>query len=388
MICGNNHTFCINKEENVLAFGYSYIGVHGHEGTVVFSKKIPSLTHIKSIVSMSYHSVCLDNDGNVYTFGSNYAGQLGIGVDKEELQFTHIPQKVNLPPCTQISCGNFFSICLSSDGVLYSFGDNRDGQLCLGNYQDSYNSPQKVTSLTDVEFVECGGFHVFCKTFNNEIFSWGDNRCGQLGLGNTDNQNTSVKLSLPNEDVIDIKCGLSHSLILTSKKEVLSCGSNEFGQFGRMAIDYTTFQKVLSLQEITRIECGNNHSLCIDANDNLYVFGWNNEGQLGLDDYDDRYTPMKHPSLSNIIDISKGGNHTFVKTSKNEIYSFGNNEFAQLGIKTEHDNQSAPIRVFEDNEDIWFSNINKSKAKSARSILPRPSNEDDNSPPEKKQKTK
>ena len=74
---------------------------------------------------------------------------------------------------------------------------------------------------------------------------------------------------------------------------------------------------------------------------------------------------MKHPSLSNIIDISNGGLRSFVKTSNNEIYAFGNNYFSQLGIKTK-DKQITPIRVFEDNEDIWFSNINKSKAKSAR----------------------
>ena len=75
---------------------------------------------------------------------------------------------------------------------------------------------------------------------------------------------------------------------------------------------------------------------------------------------------MKHPSLSNIIDISKGGNLSFVKTSNNDIYAFGNNEYSQLGIKTENDIQITPIRVFEENEDIWKSNI-KSKAKSARS---------------------
>ena len=66
--------------------------------------------------------------------------------------------------------------------------------------------------------------------------------------------------------------------------------------------------------------------------------------------------------------FSNGGYHTFVKTSNNEIYAFGYNEYSQLGIKTEDDNQLTPIRVFEDNEDIWFSNINKSKAKSARLI--------------------
>ena len=106
--------------------------------------------------------------------------------------------------------------------------------------------------------------------------------------------------------------------------------------------------------------------MCIDSSNDLYVFGYNVYGQLGLGDTKHRYKPIKHPSLSNIIDISKGGKNTFVKTSNNEIYAFGYNNSSQLGIKTEHDNQITPIRVFEDNEDIWFSNINKSKAKSAR----------------------
>merc|ERR1712000_458473 len=95
-------------------------------------------------------------------------------------------------------------------------------------------------------------------------------------------------------------------------------------------------------------------------------FGLNMQGELGLGDTDNRNKPMKHPSLSNIIDISKGGNHSFIKTSNNEIYAFGNNMYSQLGNKTEDMCQLTPIRVFEDNEDIWFSNINKSKAKSAR----------------------
>ena len=74
----------------------------------------------------------------------------------------------------------------------------------------------------------------------------------------------------------------------------------------------------------------------------------------------------KYSLLSNIIDISNGGNHSFVKISNNEIYAFGNNENTQLGIETEHDNQITPIRVFENNEDIWCSNINSLKVKSAR----------------------
>ena len=81
-------------------------------------------------------------------------------------------------------------------------------------------------------------------------------------------------------------------------------------------------------------------------------------------------------SNEDIIDISHAANHTFVKTSNNEICAFGNNNAFLLGINIKDDKQEecqlTPIRVFEGNEDIWSSNINRSKPKSARSILPRP----------------
>merc|ERR1712100_591876 len=345
-----------------------------------------SLNHIISISVGIDNCGCLDNDGNVFTFGNNNQGKLGIG-DKD-LEYTSIPQKVNLPPCTQISCGSHFAMFLSEDGELFSFGFNQYGQLGLRNNQKrNYISPRFISSLKDVEFIECGGAHTFCKTLNNEIFCWGYNGYSQLGLENRDNQNTPILCSLlSNEDVVDIKCGYYHTLVLTSNGDVLSCGNNEYGELGRETNDnYSSFQKIEDLSEIIRIECGSSHSVCIDINNYLYIFGDNRFGQLGLGDTDKRNKPIKHPSLSNIIDISKGGDHTFIKTSNNEIYAFGNNYNSQLGIKTEHEDQFTPIRVFEDNEDIWFSNI-KSKAKSARSILPRPSNEEDNSPPKKKQK--
>ena len=370
IVCSYVFTVCINNDQNVVSFGYSHRGSHGHEEYYVFPPKIiSSLNRIISISVGNIHCACLDNDGYIFTFGNNNQGQLGN--NDVDVLYTSIPQKVDLPPCAQISCGYNFTMCLSESGEVYSFGNNENGQLGIGN-NDDYNSPQLISSLKDVEFIECGGYHTFCKTLNNEIYCWGFNSYGQLGLGNTDNQNTPILCSsLLNEDVRDIKCGYMHTLVLTSNGDVLSCGYNIDGQLGRK-IDKdhsSSFTKIEDLSEISRIECGDNHSLCIDINNQLYVFGSNKQGQLGLGDTDNRNKPIKHPSLSNIIDISKGGFHTFVKTSNNEIYAFGNNEYSQLGIKTEHGNQITPIRVFEDNEDIWFSNINKSKQKSARSII-------------------
>ena len=121
-------------------------------------KVISSLNHIISIYISDDHCVCLDNDGNVYTFGRNEYKQLRIDKD---LEHTSIPQKVNLPPCTQISCGYNFTVCLSETGEVYSFGINRNGELGIGNneksnYYPQVISPQLISSLKDVEFIEFG----------------------------------------------------------------------------------------------------------------------------------------------------------------------------------------------------------------------------------------
>ena len=370
IVCSNDFTVYINNDHNVLSFGTSTRGAHGHEEDNVFPPKIiSSLNHIISISTYGYHSICLDNNGNVYAFGNNLRGQLGFDADEP---FISIPKKVNLPPCTQISCGSTFTMCLSENGEVYSFGNNEQGQLGVGNNEESYNSPQLISSLKDVEFIECGSEHTFCKTLNNEIYSWGVNISGQLGLENNDNQNTPILCSsLSNEDVIDIKCGYEHTLVLTSNGDVLSCGNNRSGQLGRDTDrEHSASFKKLDIFEITRIACGGCHSMLLDANNDIYMFGSNLHGELGIGYTDgDDYRPMIHPSLSNIIDVSHGGSSTFVKTSNNEIYAFGNNTRSQLGFYKKSGIQFMPKHVFQGSENIWYTNLNKkSNQKSARSF--------------------
>ena len=381
-------TMCISTEGNVHSFGKFVFGGHGFKDEQVFPPKaIPALKNIKSICCGNEHSICLDLNGNVFTFGSNEHGELGIKKDNKTLFFTWEPQKIDINDVREISCGSHFNMCLLENGDLYSFGINTSGQLGHGtNLNIAY--PKKIESLKDIDLIACGENYTICKNQNNEVYTWGDNDNGQLGVSK-EKKIIKTPLICKNcpDNIIDIKCGSCHTLLLTSCKSVYSCGGNEYGQLGRKTNgNCDSFKKIDELSEIIRIECGRDHSMYIDINDTLFLCGNNFYGQLGLGDCDNRETPVQYLSQSNIIDISTGGYHTFIKTSLNEIFTFGKNNFSQLGIKTMERNIMTPVQVFKGNEDIWCSNVSKfSRMKSARSVLER-SNEEDNSPPKKKQK--
>ena len=381
IICGNGITVCISEDETVFYFGKNTLYSNVLSSNFLPPAKVPSLCNIQSISLGLEHCICLDSNGNLFTFGKNTYGQLGIGKDYNELVFSSEPIKVELPSVIQVSCSAFSNVCLTIEG-LFSFGDNRYGALGLGK-KESCNSPQLIDSLQDVEFIESGGGHHICKCLNGDIYSWGFNGYGQLGIGTDTCQNSPVKCINWPDDIVDIKCGGSHTLVLTNTQEVYSCGSNYYGELGIEEFEEefsSKLQKVNKLIDIIRIECGDNHSMCIDANGYMWVFGDNNSGELGIGGFwETLYSPKCIESLSNVTDISSKGCHVFVKTSNNEIFTFGNNFSLQLGIETEHQCQFVPIQVFQGREDIWWSNINrKSKSKSARFISERPKEENSN----------
>ena len=374
IVCGDSYfdgnTTCISKEGDVYTFGSNFAFALGSNEKSI-PKKIPCLTAIKSICCSCHHTICLDIDGIVFSFGSNDCSQLGI--DKDIVEFTYKPQIVELPGLVkQISCGEDFSICLTEKSEVFSFGDNQYGQLGHGNnfqykYPKQIQFLKHIEALKDIDFVECGSCYAICKTNCNDIYGWGYNAEGQLGVNRKNTQYKPIKCEDWPDNIIDIKCGIAHTLVLTATQEVFSCGSNEFGRLGRETnvLFSTTLEKIDTLSEIIRIECGDIHSLCIDIYHNLFVFGDNEQGQLGLGQTEETNLPIKHPSLLNIIDVSSKGDHTFVKTSNNEIYAFGDNRYTQLGTSSA-EKQLIPIQVFQGQEGIWASNSNRSRAKSAR----------------------
>ena len=149
LICDGYRTFCISKDNNCFIFGSANFNEDEEEdeeeedNQLLHPQMIPTLQNIKSMSCLEMHFLCIDNDGNVYTFPINEQGELRV--DETLLSVPHIPLRIDLPPCIEVSCGLFFSLCLSVDGLVYSFGITPYGER---SNKDSYSSiPQLIPSL-------------------------------------------------------------------------------------------------------------------------------------------------------------------------------------------------------------------------------------------------
>jgi hypothetical protein len=91
--------------------------------------------------------------------------------------------RVALPArATAISAGNSGSGALTTDGGVWAWGVNYDGQLGLGD-TDGRDAPVRLASLGEVRAISTGGSHSLALRADGSVFSWGRSDFGQLGDG-------------------------------------------------------------------------------------------------------------------------------------------------------------------------------------------------------------
>merc|ERR1712012_394561 len=174
---------------------------------------------------------------------------------------------------------------------IWAWGANNYGQLGLATVSEQENSPVKVvTSLLgeDCRQIVGGGGHTLMLCHDGSVHGTGWNHVGQLGLGHTNPVTQFTKLdpgSYGDQKIVSLAAGWDFSLLLTDHGDVYSCGSNTFGQLG-VNCDKTkmvsNFRKLPSLRNISHVSCGLRHACCIDKKGHVMTWGAGTRGQLGV----------------------------------------------------------------------------------------------------------
>lgn len=194
----------------------------------------PGATHWTQVAVRSYFSpteldlFALDNLGKLYGV---YSGTAWFSSPT----FVEIPVPTGATAWTNITAGTRFVFALADDGDLYAWGHNDRGQLGLGSKFAYYtNAPQRVAlpaGKTGWKAIAAGNLHALAITTDGQLFVSGYNGYGQLGLGaNAPDQYDFT--AVPNlTNVTAIAAGYWHSMAVANC-QVLAWGGNVSGELG------------------------------------------------------------------------------------------------------------------------------------------------------------
>jgi alpha-tubulin suppressor-like RCC1 family protein len=344
-----NHTLYRKSDGTVWAWGLNNKSQLGDLTTTNRSNPVQSgagvLSGITVVAAGNEHSLALKSDGTVWGWGSNSNGQLGNGVTAGS-QTTPV-QVSGLTNVTAIAAGVNFSLALKGDGSVWAWGYNGSGQLGDGTTTDRW-SPVQVFVAVPVA-IAAGFDHSLAMTSGGVVYSWGNNSKGQLGNGSTTNSSTPVQAgSGIIGGALAISAGNQFSVALLRNylsSYLWAWGSNSNGQLGNGTnVDSVTPVQVGLLANMTAIAAGENHAISLNGDGTVWAWGGNSNGQLGDGTTTARWTPVQVNTLTRAQGIIAGYQDSFASTTLGVTWAWGDNIYGQLGDGTTSDRWS-PVPI-------------------------------------------
>ncbi|KAM9270142.1 protein RCC2 [Morus bassanus] len=213
---------------------------------------------VRSVVSgpCAAHSLLITAEGKLWSWGRNEKGQLGHG-DTKRVEAPKLIEVLGGEAIVLAACGRNHTLALTESGSVFAFGENKMGQLGLGNQTDAVPSPTQIMyNGQPITKLACGAEFSMIMDCKGNLYSFGCPEYGQLGH-NSDGKfiaraqrieydcelvprrvaifiektKDGQILPVPNVVVRDVACGANHTLVLDSQKRVFSWG---FGGYGRL----------------------------------------------------------------------------------------------------------------------------------------------------------
>ncbi|MGG5368726.1 RCC1 domain-containing protein [Enterococcus sp. AZ196] len=284
----------IDSHGALWTWGYNHYGVQGLGlpetdylgGMRRVNFFIDNNIKLDSITAGYVNQYAITTDGELYAWGDGRNGKVGIGSTTNQW----IPQKVNLPEKVSfVATGQAHLTAVyavTESGKVYAWGyGSRTLIPWLG---ETNTTPKEIDDLTNlsqsegIKKIAVGYQHVMVLTNEGNLYVWGLNAEGQLGLGNTTTRNRPTKVTFfDDKEILDIDARFYHSMVQTNDNKIYEFGKL-YGKGMNGPRDFST-PRLLEIDTssasyspvIQKIYANDYNGYFIDQNGRTWVWGGN-----------------------------------------------------------------------------------------------------------------
>ena len=226
---------------------------------------------------------------------------------------------------------------------VFAWGGDYFGQLGLGNKHSgkTYASPRFCSFNILIKELSCGEEHSSFISFSGHVYSMGSNSEGRLGLGDKtlrSSPSPCLVEGLSNYRCFKISCGWGHTAVITEEGNVFTWGVGEFGALATGSNQNAWAPVKCLIPRSMRglnVSCGSRHTvLVVEENMNkvLLVSGSGEAGQLGTGKREKEFSFVAVNFNEDPVQAAAGIFHTLVLASSGNVWATGGNSFGQLGL--------------------------------------------------------
>ena len=286
---GNYHAAAIKTDGTLWCWGLGSSGVLGDNTITSRSSPVQTVTFGTNWVQVACggdHTVAIKTDGTLWAWGNN-ATYGALGNNTVTARSSPVQTVVFGTNWKQVACGNSFSAAVKTDGTLWAWGYNAYGQIGDNSIAHKSSPVQTIafgSNWKNISTFNCpSGVHVACIKTDGTLWCWGRNTNGQLGDNSTAHKSSPVQTIAFGSNWKQVSVGATHTAAIKTDGTLWLWGSNTNGALG----DNTLVQKSSPVQTITRgtnwkqVCTGNTFTAAVKTDGTLWCWGLGTSGQLG-----------------------------------------------------------------------------------------------------------